>query len=200
MPIFNHRLLDYFIPWRSNSADQAQPPDYTERTVFTPPEDAPPSYAEALEARPREVGGPLLVHRPTCRTEQLRRYLIELVALTFNVNMPDLDAALGSPEITSHTNSILTPSEHNDLVLLAFLVRKMRLQIKNREINAIDRAEETALQRATIAPSNRIDDGLESSRPTSSAGIRRTFPSRCHVAQLYLHTGAVNQKKHAIYT
>jgi hypothetical protein len=76
---------------------------------------------------PRVLRGPLLAQRPTCRTKQFRRYPIELIALTFNVNFNELNTALGCLEETENTNSILTPDEHDDLVSMASSVRKMRL-------------------------------------------------------------------------
>jgi hypothetical protein len=117
MSIFNLRLLDRFIPRSSTAANQEPSPEYTERPLSPAPEDAPPSYAAALETQmsmiqrvlpPRKISGPSLVQRPTFRTKQLRRYLTELVALTLNVDFNDLNAALGSPETSSQTNSILT--------------------------------------------------------------------------------------------
>jgi hypothetical protein len=163
MTIFNLGFLGRVeIRW-SAIADQALPTGYTE----LPSGDVPPSYTVAtmtdistrLRMLPlREVRGPPLAQRPTCRTKQIRRYLIELIALTFNVDFNELNTALGCLEDTENTNSILTPDAHDDLVSLASSVRKMRLQIENNEISTISANEGLKFQYAIITPSTQIHD------------------------------------------
>jgi hypothetical protein len=83
---------------------------------------------------PRDGSNELRVVSPAA--EQLRRYILEIPALNFNVHFVALNVALNTT--VAGTNFILQDRERADLLTLSRKVRKMREQIRKTNEFAIN--------------------------------------------------------------
>jgi hypothetical protein len=108
----------------------------------------PQTCTDILEIQWRN---PEQAKKPTCRVEQLRRYLIELIALNLDADFDDLNAALYDDECIVHTNSILSSEERVDLLALSRLVETAKQQVERNM--PMDARDKTHLQRNIIRPS-----------------------------------------------
>jgi len=136
-----------------------------------PEQDAPPPYsavpprclspAAGLGTAPEqelvdtirdlEWQGPTQATSPACRTQQLQRYLVEILALTLDADFDALNAALYDDDNIVHTNSTLSAGERAELLSLSRLVIKASRAVSAEQ--NIDRLDKQVLQRAIIGPS-----------------------------------------------
>jgi hypothetical protein len=89
-----------------------------------------------------------------CRVEQLRRYLIEIIALNLGASFDALNAALYNDESIVCTNSTLSASERSELFALSSLVCKAQQQIECRE--SLTELDKSHLVETIIRPSRGI--------------------------------------------
>jgi hypothetical protein len=90
------------------------------------------------------------VCKPASRMEQIRRFIIEIIALTFNANFDELNAALYGVCVPQGINSILSDDEHQYLLSLSDVVRTMHSQLKCGKVNFINREDEATPRESTI--------------------------------------------------
>jgi hypothetical protein len=68
--------------------------------------------------------GPAKATKPTCKTQQLRRFIVEIIALTLDADFDALNAALYDDESIKSTTSTLSADERSELLALSRLVAK----------------------------------------------------------------------------
>lgn len=130
--------------------------------VFSTPDlvDPPTSTSVATVFKHTDpaiiVSAPSQAKKPTCAVEQLCRYLIEILALTFHINFDHLNSALHDCDVGVGSGTILTEQERNDLRALSASVRKVHGQIERQEINAIRPEDETRLRQQIISPGEEL--------------------------------------------
>jgi hypothetical protein len=130
------------------------PPPYTAIDEMHTPQDVPMKHRAPPQA-----------HSPRCaenqiRREQLRRYVVEIVALTFAVDFDKLNAAIYDGFIPEETTTILCDSERADLLAHSKMVRKFHGQLSRKETTSISREDEQALCSHIVAPGEWSDIGL----------------------------------------
>ena len=83
--------------------------------------------------------------------ELLERYVIEIIAMTFNVDFDTLNTALYRNPVSGHTTTILTEKEGKDLEELA------RLVLKAHTCSHVHDNDKVALRKTVIGPAEDID-------------------------------------------
>ncbi|KAJ4350966.1 hypothetical protein N0V95_004250 [Ascochyta clinopodiicola] len=114
---------------------------------------APPSYCIEIEPFYLEaLRGPTKAQPSPCKKQQLRRYVLEIIAITFNANFDKLNTAIHGQATPSQTSSILSNQERSDLYKLSLLVRKVHKQLSDRQISTVDEEDEEKLRNAVFRP------------------------------------------------
>jgi len=108
------------------------------------PSCPPPEYTDIAESELKYLC-PSQAQPPECKTEQVRRFLIEIVAITFNADFDSLNAALYNIPIPENTNTILCDSERADLVAQSSLVRKVHRHFLDNTKTHISQRDERAI-------------------------------------------------------
>jgi hypothetical protein len=128
-------------------------------TALIPPEGVPET-TEAVPPQPKTLEaqhcGPRQAHKQTCKTEQIRRYLIEIIALTVGAEFDEVNAAVYSGPMKG-TNSILSESECKDLHLLSLCVRRVYRQMQRNGFSDINREDEVILRENIMGPADNLD-------------------------------------------
>jgi hypothetical protein len=94
----------------------------------------------------------------TCRVRQLRRYLIEIVALTLDADFDALNIALYNEKYAAKTNSILSATKREELRVLSNLVRKVHDRFVRDE--SIEQNDQQHLRDVIIESAMDIDPPL----------------------------------------
>jgi hypothetical protein len=102
---------------------------------------------------PRQQG-PAQAAKPACKTQQLRRYIIEILALTLNADFDALNGALYDDESIRHTSSTLSADERAELRTLSSSVSYAWLML--RAGLRIDARRRHMIQDAIVRPSYAI--------------------------------------------
>ncbi|KAI4675811.1 uncharacterized protein J4E84_009964 [Alternaria hordeiaustralica] len=118
MPVFDLGRLGRF------QISYLPPSDIPQGEHQDVPSVPPPEYTDIAESEIKYTS-PSQAQPPECKTEQIRRFLIEIVAITFNADFDSLNAALYNIPVPDNTNTILCDSERADLVAQSDLVRKV---------------------------------------------------------------------------
>jgi hypothetical protein len=92
----------------------------------------------------------------TDRENQLRRYLMEIIAFALDVNFDELNSALYRQPIESNTNTILTDEEREELLHFSRLVQKLGQKMRRNQINTAVRAEVKEVNAAISKPAGII--------------------------------------------
>jgi hypothetical protein len=71
-----------------------------------PPSTPPPEYADIVEIDTKNHA-PSQARPPQCKIEQVRRFLIEILAMTFGANFDELNAALYNIEPRPQSSRVL---------------------------------------------------------------------------------------------
>lgn len=116
-----------------------------------PPSTSPPEYADVVEIDTK-YHVPSQAQPPQFKIEQVRRFLIEIFAITFGANFDELNAALYNISPPSGTNTILCDSERADLMAQSNLVRKVHGYFLRNEKTMVDRRDEKKLCATIIQP------------------------------------------------
>jgi hypothetical protein len=140
-PTEHHDISSSLSPSRSRSP--SQPPKYT---------DVAGSESESESENYIKYRAPSQAQPPQCKTEQARRWLIEIVAITFNADFDELNAALYTIPTPSNTNTILSDAERADLLAQSDLVRKNHAWYLNNGKTKIYRKDEEKLCTAILGP------------------------------------------------
>jgi hypothetical protein len=161
MPVFNLGPLGRFKLSRTKS---------TNTTASQPPEQArshtpPPAYTVNDESKtPPDAQSLFEKHRvppqaqpPSCKKKQLRRYLLEIIALTFAANFNALNSAIHGLPISSSTTRILCDNERTYLLALSALVHKVHGQLPRREITSVALEDEETLYLHIVQPGEEFD-------------------------------------------
>jgi hypothetical protein len=131
------------------SVRTTEPPLRAPRAIQAPQiSPRPQNCTDSLENPWRNPGQ---AKKPTCRVEQLKRYLVELIALNLDADFDDLNAALYDDECIVHTNSILSSEERVVLLGLSRLVETAQQQVERKM--PMDARDKMHLQRKIIRPS-----------------------------------------------
>jgi hypothetical protein len=146
------------------------PPSHTScpTTHQNPPSAPPPEYVDVVETDMKNYA-PLQARPPQCKIEQVRRFLVEILAMTFGANFDELNAALYNISPPSGTNTILCDSERADLLALSNLVRKVHGCFLRNEKTMIDRRDEKKLCASIIQPAQSLHH--DPSLPTFSLDV-----------------------------
>ncbi|KAH7382399.1 hypothetical protein DE146DRAFT_792817 [Phaeosphaeria sp. MPI-PUGE-AT-0046c] len=96
-------------------------------------------WQEEWEVRETEWYSSVSAPRPNCRIMQLRRYLMELVALNVQADFGVLNAALYGEDRYASSSSILSPDERTELLGLCKYAQQLHNQFKSsRTIHQLD--------------------------------------------------------------
>jgi hypothetical protein len=101
---------------------------------------------------------PAAVKMPECRVRQLRRYLIEIVALTLDADFDKLNAALYKDKDAAGTSSILSDGERAELFGLAQLT--IKAHDLHKQSLPIPETDQRLLRSAIIEPGKDLSIGL----------------------------------------
>ncbi|KAF1848193.1 uncharacterized protein K460DRAFT_254616, partial [Cucurbitaria berberidis CBS 394.84] len=128
--------------------------------------DPPPPYpGSELTGLPTSTEeryvGPPDTRKPDSPKEQLRRCLIEIVAISVNANFDELNSALYDKVTTSHTTSILCDEEREYLLHLSQLVQKLHEKARRNQVNTMLRADKMEVYKAIYEPIRLLDTSLE---------------------------------------
>ncbi|CAN9408782.1 unnamed protein product [Alternaria sp. RS040] len=115
------------------------------------PSSPPPEYTKIAEIE-TEFHAPSQAQPPECKIEQLRRFLIEIVAITLGANFDELNAALYDIPIPTGTNTILCDVERANLLSLSSLVRKVHKRFLDNEKTRIHRKDEEKILATITKP------------------------------------------------
>ncbi len=80
---------------------------------------------------------PSQAKQPSTFEERLSRYLIEIMALTFDVDFRALNGALYGRNVAPFANTTLTEEEHRDLIGLSYLVQKVNSELQLEETEGV---------------------------------------------------------------
>lgn len=84
--------------------------------------------------------GPTQAQKSLCLTTQLRRYLLEIIALTFDASFDLLNSMLYDDDSIIHTNSILSDAERVDFAHLSRLVRNAsQMRVATNQVEDLER-------------------------------------------------------------
>ena len=145
MPIFDlGRLGRFQISW-------LPPSDIPQGEQQDIPSGPPPKYTDIAESEIKYLC-PSQAQPPECKTEQVRRFLIEIVAITFNADFDSLNAALYNIPVSDNTNTILCDSERADLVAQSSLVRKVHAHFVDNTKTRISQEDERAIYSTITLP------------------------------------------------
>ncbi|KZM21356.1 uncharacterized protein EKO05_0008878 [Ascochyta rabiei] len=132
----------------------------TTKEITTERYEAPPSYSIQVEPYyVQALRGPPKAQPSPCRTQQLQRYVLEIISITFNANFDKFNAALHKRTMTTRTSSILSDQEREDLYKLSVLVRKVDKQFSDRKISTVNEEDESTLRKAIFIPTVDITGG-----------------------------------------
>ncbi|RMZ72062.1 hypothetical protein GMOD_00007053 [Pyrenophora seminiperda CCB06] len=141
-------------PKKHQNLPPTPPPEYAGSVEIDTKYHAPsqaPEYAGSVETDTK-YHAPPQAQPPQCNIEQVRRFLIEIVAITFGANFDELNAALYNIPPPSDTNTILCDSERADLLAQSNLVRKVHGCFLRDEQTRIHRRDEKKLCATIIQP------------------------------------------------
>ncbi|KAI4642777.1 uncharacterized protein J4E79_011393 [Alternaria viburni] len=138
MPIFDLGRLGRF------QISYLPPSDMSQGNHQDIPSGPPPEYTDIAESEIKYTSPPQ-AQPPECKTEQVRRFLIEIVAITFNADFDSLNAALYNMPVSDNTNTILCDSERADLVAQSDLVRKVHRHFLDNTKTHISQQDERAI-------------------------------------------------------
>ncbi|EDU46456.1 hypothetical protein PtrSN002B_001153 [Pyrenophora tritici-repentis] len=150
MPTFSLGRLGRFRISRLPPSHTSSPTEH-QKPLSTPP----PEYKDIVEIDTKYYA-PSQAQPPQCKTEQVRRFLIEILAMTFGANFDELNAALYNISPSSSTNTILCDSERADLLEQSNLVRKVHGYFVRNEKTMIDRRDEKKICATIINPAQSI--------------------------------------------
>lgn len=105
--------------------------------------------------------------KPASGEEQVRCFLTKIIALTFNVDFDELNAALYDLHdvcVPQGSNCIISGDEHQCLISLSDVVRRMYGQTIHGDVNSISRDDEAILRENILGPSDDLDLHLGFSR------------------------------------
>ncbi|EDU44662.1 hypothetical protein PtrSN002B_004049 [Pyrenophora tritici-repentis] len=88
----------------------------------------------------------------SCQEEQLRRYLIEIVAYALDANFDELNTAPYKESITYHTNTILSPAERGELLHLSRLIQELCEKARSNQANTMKRTDMMQVYTAVSYP------------------------------------------------
>ncbi|CAE6999746.1 hypothetical protein PTTW11_00947 [Pyrenophora teres f. teres] len=88
----------------------------------------------------------------SCQEEQLRRYLIEIVAYALDANFDELNTALYKQSITYHTNTILSSAERAELLHLSRLIQELCGKTRSNQANTMKRTDMMQVYTAVSYP------------------------------------------------
>ncbi|KAH4024388.1 hypothetical protein HBH70_082170 [Parastagonospora nodorum] len=163
MPVINLGPFGRFEFTRQTTPAEPLLPVHKDSSVIDV-DDQPPPYT-ALPTAPSAITNPLesqlhqhhdltnrktadevewtsstRAEKPACRVRQLRRYLIEIVALTLGADFDQLNVALYNDKDITGTNSILSAIERDELFALSCLVKRVHdTHVNKLAINEQDR-------------------------------------------------------------
>jgi hypothetical protein len=173
----------------------AEVPDMTPNAIHDDPFPSYSTSSHAVCASPKEVEPGVLLDAngislkeesvPTERPEyvvppgaqkspdavnQLRRYLMEIMAFTLDVNFDELNSTLYKQPVTSNTNTsntntILTDKEREELLHLSRLVQKSCEKLRRIQISTITRHEKIQVYTAVSDPSHVLTPAWVRTRP-----------------------------------
>lgn len=115
------------------------------------------------EALPREIlplsdlRAPHQACKPTCKKEQIRRYIIEIVALTLDASFDAINSALYDGFVVKGTSTILSANERKDLFLLSLEVCKAHRQLGS---HGVDEQLKALLREHVMGPGDDLDHQL----------------------------------------
>ncbi|KAL1793845.1 hypothetical protein ACET3X_007266 [Alternaria dauci] len=151
MPTFNLGRLGRF------EISRLPPLGTSSRTKhYELPSTPPPEYNDISEIETK-YHAPSQAQPPECKIEQVRRFLIEIVAITLGANFDELNAALYDIPVPSGTNTILCDFERAHLLARSSLVRKVHTRYLRNEMTKIKREDEEEIC-VTITRSARTFD------------------------------------------
>jgi len=179
MPVFNLGPFGRFeITWQTKPEEPLLPMDKGVTIIDAEVDEKPPPYTALPPTSPAvtqvrqwlvrrvrdhtnrktadevEWISSARAEKPACRVRQLRRYLIEIVALTLGVNFDKLNAALYNDKEVTGTNSILSTIERDELFALSCLVRRVHdTHVKKL---AIDKQDRQHILDTIVYPANDI--------------------------------------------
>jgi hypothetical protein len=123
-----------------------------------------PKGSERLEREEKATihelprNGPGKARKPACPQRQLRRYMLEIIALTFDADFDVLNNALHDDKSIQNTTSILSAEERKDLLVLSKLVGKaLRLNNAVSRRRPLPISDKNRLQEAIVGP----DEGFQ---------------------------------------
>jgi hypothetical protein len=123
-----------------------------------------PKGSERLEREEKATihelprNGPGKARKPACPQRQLRRYMLEIIALTFDADFDVLNNALHDDKSIQNTTSILSAEERKDLLVLSKLVGKaLRLNNAVSRRRPLPISDRNRLQEAIVGP----DEGFQ---------------------------------------
>ncbi|KAH6839781.1 hypothetical protein B0T12DRAFT_424901 [Alternaria alternata] len=120
------------------------------------PSSPPPEYTKIAEIE-TEFHAPSQAQPPECKIEQVRRFLIEIVAITLGANFDKLNAALYDIPVPTGTNTILCDDERANLLSQSSLVRKVHRRFLDNEKTRIDRKDEEKILATITKPVESFD-------------------------------------------
>ncbi|KAF9701945.1 hypothetical protein EKO04_000422 [Ascochyta lentis] len=149
MPVFNLGLLGRF----QVSRVKGESPTAAASKENVEPKGAPPAYSISFEPfYSQGLRGPPNAQPSPCKKQQLNRYVLEIIAITFNADFDKLNAALYKQKIAEQTSSILCDQERADLYRLSTIVRKVHKQLRDRQISTVDEEDESTIRNCIIMP------------------------------------------------
>lgn len=142
---------------RSSPSTNETPPPYTvhDDVVDSVAVKREPTPEEALSAL-RLLKGHSQASPLVCKRELLRRYIIEILAMTFSPNFDRLNTALCGSETAERTTSTLSELEREGLFHLSCLVRKTRQMVLKGQASAISFEDKQEIRDAIIEPAAMI--------------------------------------------
>ena len=151
MPTFNLGRLGRFQVSRLPPPNTSSPIKQHDLSSSPPPE-----YTKIAENETK-FHAPLQAQPPECKIEQLRRFLIEIVAITLGANFDELNAALHDIPIPTGTNTILCDDERANLLSLSSLVRKVHKRFLDNEKTRIVRKDEEKIIATITKPMDSLN-------------------------------------------
>jgi hypothetical protein len=151
MPIFSLGRLGRFQITRLPSSHHSSPGEH-DYLLSTPP----PEYTDTAEIEAK-YHAPSQAQPSECKTEQERRFVIEILAVTFNANFDMLNAAIYNMPAPYGTNTILCDSERADLLTQSELIRKVHGHFLRNAKTTIDRKDEEEICATIVQPIRNLE-------------------------------------------
>ncbi|KAF7671914.1 hypothetical protein GT037_010137 [Alternaria burnsii] len=123
------------------------------------PSSPPPEYTKIAEIETK-FHAPSKAQPPECNIEQVRRFLIEIVAITLGANFDELNAALYDIPAPTGTNTILCDDERANLLSQSSIVRKVHRRFVDNEKTRIDRKDEDKILATITKPVESFSDNF----------------------------------------